>query len=115
MYTTEQIIELIKSGNTHEFYNNWAWRKLSKQIRKEQNNECQLCKARGKFKPAHIVHHVKHLKQYPELAYSRYYYEDGVRHRQLIAVCNSCHEALHPERGISKNASKYKYTNQERW
>ena len=114
MYTTDQIIELIKNGNTHEFYNNWAWRKLSKQIRKEQNNECQLCKAKGRYRPVQVVHHVKHLKKHPELAYSRYYYEGGTKHIQLMAVCNDCHEALHPEK-FNNKINENKFVNVERW
>ena len=114
MYTTNQIIDLIKTGRTHDFYNSWAWRKLSKQIRKEQNYECQLCKAKGKYRPVKIVHHVKHLKKYPELAYSRYYYEGSTKYIQLMAVCNDCHEALHPEK-FNNKINENKFMNVERW
>lgn len=113
MYTTEQIINLIANGDTRDFYNDWYWRRLAKQIKKEQNNECQLCKARGKYKPVKVVHHVKHLKKHPELAYSRYYYEGDKRYIQLLCVCNECHEMLHPNR--FGQTVKKKFMNVERW
>ena len=114
MFTVSEIKELIKQHRTADFYNDRTWRKLSAEIRREQNNECQICKSKGKVSPAEIVHHVKHLKTNPELAYSRKYLdENGQEHRQLICVCFECHEQQHPERRW-KNFKK-KFTNRERW
>ena len=113
MYTVTQIIELINKGNIQAFYNERFWRSFSKQIIKEQHGECQYCKRRGKYTKATLVHHVKHLRIHPELAYSRYY-EDEQRnkHRQLVALCHSCHEEQH-ERIKVKNSNLYR--NEERW
>lgn len=114
MYTLNQIKELIRTGRTDKFYNERFWRRFSKAIISEQHNECQYCKAKGKVTKATILHHVKHLKSYPELAYSRYYIDkNGVKRRQLVATCQSCHEEQHPERRCKSD--KFKYTNQERW
>lgn len=113
-YTAAQIKELIAEGRIDKFYNDRYWRNFSKNVIAEQNNECQLCKARGRARRATILHHVKHLKKFPQLAYSRYYYDtDGKMHRQLLALCHSCHEEQHPERRWSERQEKY--TNEERW
>lgn len=112
-YTTEQIKELIATDNTHSFYVGYDWIRLTQEVRKEQHNECQMCKANGKYRPAEIVHHVKHLKKYPELAYSKYYYSaDGTRYMQLMCLCDSCHKLVH-KHDVKKN--KNKFYNQERW
>lgn len=114
MYSTSQIRELIKGGRVDKFYNDRYWRKFSKSVIAEQHYECQICKCKGKVTRANILHHVKHLKQFPQLAYSRYYYDDnGERHRQLIALCHDCHEAQHPERRWQERADKF--VNEERW
>lgn len=111
MYTTEQIKQLINSGEIWKFYNDWYWRKLSAQIMKEQNYECQHCKARGKYTRAKLVHHVRHLKDCPELAYARWQ-DEGRTKRQLVALCHNCHEAEHPDR-FGKRAEHYSH--EERW
>jgi len=65
-----------------------------------------------------IVHHVKHLKEFPELALSNYYTDrDGSRHRQLISVCRACHELVcHPDRrNLSREKNQNHFHNRERW
>lgn len=112
MYTTAQIISLINTGKTATFYNNRTWRRKAKEVLLKQNNECQVCKSKGKYNKAVIVHHVNHLKRYPELAYNEHYIdEQGNKHRQLIALCFCCHENEHPERFPKKIG----FTNNEKW
>lgn len=90
---TKKLIKLIETGNTDSFYN-WAeWKALRLDVLKLDNYECQICKAKGKYKKAVIVHHVKHLKENPELALCIW---NGDK-RQLISVCKACHEDEHPE------------------
>lgn len=84
---------LLNADNEHAFYSWPEWRRLRREVLKLDNFECQECKRRGVYSQAVIVHHVRHLRDAPELALSVY---DGER-RQLEAVCKSCHEALHPE------------------
>jgi 5-methylcytosine-specific restriction endonuclease McrA len=112
MFTTEQIRALIANGETAKFYNDFYWRKLSHEIIREQHGECQICKARGKFTPAVLTHHVKHLKDFPELAYERYQ-DKSCTVRQLIALCQKCHEEQHPDR-FGKQSSEA-FINSERW
>ena len=59
------------------------------------HNDCLVCKAMGRRKAAEIVHHVKHLRDRPDLALSVYDPDTG--ERQLVSVCKRCHEELHPE------------------
>lgn len=54
---------------------------------------CKRCKRYGKHTPAQIVHHIKHVDKFPELAF-----EDS----NLESLCIACHNAMHPEKG--KNA-----------
>lgn len=86
MLTVEQIKKLIEDNRLDIFYNSKYWRRFSHEVKREQNNECQICKSRGKYLPAKILHHVKHLKERPDLAYSRYYTdENGVKHKSPFA------------------------------
>ena len=61
---------------------------------------------------ATIVHHVKHLKDRPDLALSIIDPDTG--ERQLITVCKRCHEELHPE-SQQQTISKEKFETEERW
>lgn len=90
---TTKLIFLISSGREHEFYLWGAWKAIRQQVLSLDHYECQTCKAKGKYAKATIVHHVKHLKDRPDLALSIW---DGDE-RQLISLCKSCHEAEHPE------------------
>lgn len=113
MYTPDQIRQLIAAGCVEEFYNDRYWRRLSKEIIKENHGECLMCKAEHRLTAATLVHHVRHLKDYPELAYSRTYTDDnGEEQMQLMPLCHECHERVH-ERGLY--ARHTGYTNEERW
>lgn len=113
MFTPDEIRALIAAGKVEEFYNDRTWRNLSKDIIKENRSECMMCKAQKVLTPATTVHHVKHLKEFPELAYSRTYIaEDGTEQPQLVPLCHECHEKAH-KRGIY--AEKKGYMNDEKW
>jgi 5-methylcytosine-specific restriction endonuclease McrA len=80
----------------NEFYRNKLWRRLSKDILKEDKHECQMCKAKGIYTRAVLVHHVNYLKLHPELALERHYKDDdGNIKRNLISICFACHEEMH--------------------
>lgn len=107
---------LIAAGDTHPFYVTAEWRALSAYvIEKLDHNECQLCKAKGRYRRADLVHHVNHVKRRPELALDIYYTDaDGERKRNLISVCKCCHETVcHPER--MRRQSRPHFTTEERW
>jgi 5-methylcytosine-specific restriction enzyme A len=98
--TLWQLKQLIASGNVHDFYVSAPWLHLRSEVLREQKNECQEHRKRGRYARANHVHHVNHLKEHPELALSKWYLDKyGVPQRNLIAVCKECHETVcHPER-----------------
>lgn len=103
----------LERGNEHDFYCSRAWRRLRDQVLAMDHNECQICAARGRYSRAEIVHHVRHLKDAPELAMSIMDPETGKR--QLISVCKACHEAEHPEALRQYAAAQAQPLTEERW
>lgn len=99
------INKLFKENNIHAFYVSTAWKKLRLEVLEEQNNECQMCKAKGRYRAATTVHHIKHVKEFPWLALTK---------SNLMCVCNECHNVLHPEKFKYKYEFK-KQINEERW
>lgn len=107
----EKLKAFIENDNADAFYSWKAWKHLREMVLKLDNYECQMCKAKGKFKRAEIVHHVKHVKDRPDLALSIW---DG-EERQLVSVCKRCHEELHPERTIQYQYKQKEMLTKERW
>lgn len=108
------LIGLIRSGDIHPFYICKEWKRLSRQVMKDDKWECQIHKRMGRYCRADLVHHQKHVKEFPALALSRNYEEDGEEKRNLISVCRGCHETVcHPER--LRKAAKLDEITVERW
>ena len=113
--TGEEAARLVEEGREHLFYCSRDWKRKRRQILCRDRFECQLCKARGRYRRAVLVHHVLHLKDRPDLALSDTYTDgEGVEHRQLLSVCRECHETVcHPER--MRKQGKERFVTQERW
>lgn len=93
----ERLRRLIDAGEEIRFYSWKDWKRLSAVVRfRLDRGECQTCKKNGKYSPAAVVHHVKHIQDRPDLALSIYDPDTG--ERQLITLCRACHELEHPER-----------------
>lgn len=108
----EKLMALIAAGKEHLFYLWHSWRLLRAAVLRDDRYECQKCKQRGRYRKAEIVHHVKHLKDRPDLALSK---NDG-EERQLISLCWICHQEEHPEKLLKRNAPKTDaFSNHERW
>jgi 5-methylcytosine-specific restriction endonuclease McrA len=105
------IKELLTQGKIDDFYKSKYWRKLRKEVLKEQKEECQECLKLGKRTKANTVHHVQFVDKHPELALSKFYAYKGKQYRNLICVCPDCHNKLHPE----KHKQKKELINEERW
>lgn len=107
----KKLLQAIREGNTHYFYTSRTWRRKRKEILERDNNECQICKANGKVtvgtkEEPLIVHHIKELKDRPDLALT-----DG----NLLTVCNDCHENVcHPKR-LGEYQERKRFMNEERW
>lgn len=80
-------------------YTSEKWRHKAEHIKRRDNYMCVRCKRYGKMRPAQIVHHIKHVDEYPELAY-----EDS----NLESLCVSCHNKMHPEKGRKGLYGRYK-------
>lgn len=105
----------FESDNEHEipwvdeFYHSIEWRKIRTKVLEIDHNECQICKSRGTYTKANTVHHVNHITDKPELRLS--IFVPGTGERNLISVCSSCHNELHPEKGYRIRTK----ANEERW
>lgn len=111
-HSMAELRSLIDNGEEAEFYTWGEWRRLRPEVLKLDHNECQRCKAMGRFRRGNIIHHVKHLQDRPDLALSIWDPETG--ERQLVTVCKRCHEELHPESLASFPPAKPPLT-AERW
>ena len=110
----QTLRNLIDAGEEEKFYSWKVWERLSIYVRTRlDNNECQKCKSRGKFGRAEIVHHIKHLKDRPDLALSVYDPDTG--ERQLESRCRVCHEEDHPERMRPARGPAATPLTEERW
>ena len=106
----KRLIALIASGQEYRFYSWSCWLHTRAEVLKLDHYECQRCRAKVRYSRAVLVHHVKHLKDRPDLALSIW---DG-EERQLVSVCKKCHEELHPE-SQRQFFSKESPVTAERW
>ena len=75
---------------SNPFYLTNKWKRKRKSILVRDKYQCQDCKRYGRMREATEVHHIKHLDEYPELAYEN---------DNLVSLCHACHNARHPEKG----------------
>lgn len=108
------IKELIQMDNLILFYKSKEWLELRAEVLHDLHYECQECLKRGRYTRADCVHHVNEVKKRPDLALSKYYIdEEGNKQRQLIPLCNTCHNIVHDKLGEWQR--KDKFVNEERW
>ncbi|AQX55914.1 HNH endonuclease [Priestia flexa] len=100
-----------------KFYDSGDWKRLREKIKKRDNYQCQECKRNGRLtidtneysesakrkKIKLVVHHIKELEYYPELALDE---------ENLETVCVDCHNKEH---GRSFERKENKWENDERW
>lgn len=108
-----QLIQLIRAGLEEKFYDWSEWDHVRNNVMRLDHCECQRCRVvHHRYRAAVLVHHVKHLKDRPDLALSVFDPDTG--ERQLISLCRGCHEEVHPERQWRK-VVKRDYVTKERW
>ncbi|KIN79907.1 HNH endonuclease [Clostridium botulinum] len=100
----KELLKAIEQGYVKTFYKSTEWINKRKDIIKRDKKECQRCKANGGYHKAECVHHIKHLRDRPDLA---------LTNSNLISLCYTCHNEVHPEK-LHKNY-KPKFKNKERW
>lgn len=118
--TTEEIIKALREHKDYKIYKDKTYRKLRDNVLKDFKYECQKCKEKGKITRATMVHHVRQVKMYPELAHQEFYIdEEGKKKRNLIPLCKQCHEEEHGRYGYRPNQIKKNQKNEpltkERW
>lgn len=113
--TAQEIIECISSGKVYKIYKTKEWQQIKREVLEEFHYECANCKSEGIITMAQTVHHVKHVKEYPHLAFSKYFIGiHGERKRNLIPLCNRCHNEEH-DRFKKKDKKNDKPLTEERW
>lgn len=109
--STDTIRAWIEEGQEHRFYISSAWIRRAAKVRRLDRNECVLCRSRGRYARGEIVHHVKHLKDRPDLALEIFDPDTG--ERQLVTLCKACHERMHPD--ALRSAQPQPKLTEERW
>ena len=94
---SKTIIKYIKQGREDKFYKSYSWQKKRMEIIERDHRECQRCRELGSFSKGEVVHHIKHLKEFPEL---------GMDNDNLITLCFNCHNVVHPEKGFVDGIKK---------
>lgn len=107
-----RLVALLNTGRENVWYNSEPWRSTRETVLMADRYECQRCKERGRYSRAVLVHHVKHLKDRPDLALS--IIDPATGERQLVSVCKRCHELLHPESQKQYRTANKPLT-EERW
>lgn len=113
-FTAEQIstgkwIRILAGKSIHgwhAFYLTSMWRKKRISILARDHHECQRCRKKGRHSNATMVHHIKHLDEYPELA---------LTDENLVSLCDECHLAEHPEKQKHWFKRKKRFMNEERF
>lgn len=102
----DKIKRLIREDKLILFYKSKTFRQIRQQILTRDNYECQECKKENKLttiQQAKLdVHHIKELRDYPELALDM---------NNLVTICVYHHNLLD---GRIK-PKKDKFVNEERW
>ena len=83
--------------NETEFLQTKVWKHKRAVILRRDGYKCQRCKRYGRQREAQVVHHIKHYDEYPELA---------LDNKNLISLCNECHNAEHPEKAVKANQNR---------
>ena len=101
-----KLIQYIIDGREDKFYNSRRWRKLAKQVKARDDDECQQCKDRGYVGPAECVHHKIEIKDKPMMALTK---------SNLTALCLKCHNIIHEKYKNNNEKRKNTIISEERW
>lgn len=85
------------------FYHTKEWTKKREEILQRDRYSCQRCRENGRYSRADTVHHIKYLRNEPELA---------LTDSNLVSLCSACHEDEHAD---DKKGDIKGYFNAERW
>jgi 5-methylcytosine-specific restriction protein A len=94
------ITTLIQRNKIVVFYKSGVWRQLRADVLKDQHDECKMCKDNGVYEEATMVHHIKYVRDDPQLALTK---------SNLMALCDECHYQIH------HTLQHKKQLNDEKW
>lgn len=103
-YSTEMISTLVRR-DPKKFYHSAAYRQWRETVLRNAGYICQNCKRYGRVDkdglpvPATVTHHIKEVKDYPELAL------DPMNGQ---ALCAACHNRMHPDKEVAAGFSSTK-------
>lgn len=80
--------EAYQNEDIKRFRSSSAWARKSKQILKDNNYQCEMCKDKGVITVATEVHHIIPLS----IDFNKRLDDDN-----LMALCESCHDDIHRE------------------
>lgn len=73
-------------------YNDPRWKKKRSKILRRDGYQCRECRKYGRRREAKEVHHIKHVDEWPELAF----FDEN-----LVSLCHACHNKMHPEKALA--------------
>ena len=97
---------MTMASKARAFYRSVAWQWVRKYVLWRDHFECQHCKAKGRYRKAQCVHHVKSRETHPKLALTA---------ANLVSLCFACHNAAHPEKLRSTKQVKRRAVAPEKW
>lgn len=90
-----------RNPEARAFYKSAAWQKARQVALIRDNYLCQSCLKDKKIVKADVVHHIKELKDYPEL---------GLVLSNLISWCHACHNRHHKTGSEIETDTRISYT-----
>lgn len=105
----KKIKYFLNEGKVYRAYQLKEWRGVNgiKQAAlKRDHYECQDCSKEGRQTKAVEVHHIKELKDNPELF---------LKLENVISLCKDCHNKRHNRSFKGNNKYKNNFTTEERW
>ncbi len=81
-------------------YRSARWLRKRNVILRRDKYQCRECKRFGRRKEATEVHHIKHVDEFPELAFVD---------SNLVSLCHACHNAKHPEKASAMRDNRRRY------
>lgn len=84
---SDRLYDLYKRDpKARAFYRSAAWATVRAQALHRDHYECQECQRQGRVSKGQNVHHIKELRDYPELA---------LELENLETLCIRCHNDTH--------------------
>ena len=78
-------------------YKSRRWIRFRAAVLRRDGYQCQRCRRYGRIRQATEVHHIRHVDEYPEMAFTP---------ENCVSLCHACHNAQHPEKADEMNRGR---------